>query len=202
MSSGHSRGGDAIDEDLVEGQELVHDHEVAALARLQADRVPAHEAFAVDEQRGRCVHIAQVETPHAGKIEDDAQAIELGIGDLEDEGLFLLGAGRFGWWRRGRLLGLERGQEADALEFFHPAEEPRRIGADVEVGKNDAAAREQRLQAHLHIEMGNIEHGGAFGIDDEQPVDGHGGGPVGDQVEEQTRLPANGLELQLALHFG
>ena len=147
--------------------------------------------------------IAQVEPPRAGKVEDRAKPVEFRVHNLKHEALLLFGAGRWRWCWRGGVLRVKGREKANTLQLGHLGKDPdRSLRPHVEVGKDDAAASNERPQANAYFQMRDIEHDCALGILDDQSLDHHGRGPVGHQVVEQTWLPGNGSKVQRSLHFG
>ena len=71
----------------------------------------------------------------------------------------------------------------------------------MEVGENDAAARDERSKANADFQVRDIEDNRALRIFDDQSFHDHGRGPVGHQIEEQAWLPGNGAKVQRALHL-
>ncbi len=197
-----AQGGDLLDLHAVEGQHLVEHGQVSALAGFQSHCFPAAETVLDLQPRGR-VQIAQVEAPDMRKIEHHPQSVELGVEDADREALVRLGA----WWTgrgRGRgMLGIERGQKADALlGLLHATKAPVRVRPHLQVMHEQAGAADELVQLDLHVQMGHVHHHGTFGVEKLHAIDGKRGGAFGQDVDQQTRWPANGSKLQLAAHLG
>jgi hypothetical protein len=189
---------DAVDDDPIEGQHVVvQDAQEAAAARVDGARVEAEDRVQrIDgrlEQRRARVYVAQLEAPGAGEVEDGVEVAELSAHDLEEAPRWLrLSRGE----GRGRVLGRERREEADALAALEGRESPQRPG-DAQIVDREAAA-DERPQLDARVEVRDVEHDGALRIDDLEAVDGDGAGDVRHEVDERAQMPGDAADGQLA----
>ncbi len=194
-----AQGGDLLHLHAVKRQHLVEHGQVSARAGFNSHGFPAAETVLDLQPRGR-VQVAQVEAPDMRKIEHHPQSVELGVEDANREALFRLGARR----RRGRgVLGIECGQEADALlGFLHATKAPVRVRPYLQVVHEKAGAVDELVELDLDLQVGHVHHHGALGVEELHAIDGKLGGTFGQNVDQETRRPANGSKLQPAAHLG
>ena len=101
----------------------------------------------------------------------------------------------------GVVLGRQRRDEPDPLAVLHRGEPPQR-DRHAQVVDREAAARDQRAQLDLRVQVRDVEHDRPLRVDDLQAVDGDRRRLVGDDVDQRAQPPGDAADVQLPLVLG